>query len=111
MSEATGKSALWNQAPVMQDAPLTIFAGLRGLDALLAVAAFFASYFVLQGLTTLRLMVVFLSSLGLAAAWYLATLAVRRMGPDHFHWSFLHWAGLLPIRGVLPARGIRHEPF
>ena len=111
MSEESVKSTLWDSAPVLQDAPLTIFAGLRGLDVLLAVGAFFASYLLLQWLTTIRLMILLLTAIGIGIAFYAAILAVRKMGPDGFHWSFLHWFGVLPIRGAMTSRGIINEPF
>ena len=111
MSDAAGKSALWNDAPTLQDAPLTIFAGLRGLDAGLAALTFFASYLLLQSWTTLRLMLVFLAAGALSIAAYAVLLGVRQVGPDGFHWSFLHWFGVLPIPGALPPRGIWNEPF
>jgi hypothetical protein len=111
MSDGSGKSALWNHAPVMQDAPLTIFAGLRGVDVCLAVFTFFMSYLGLQGLTTLRLMLVFLAAGAISVAQYALMLAVRKVGPDGFHWSFLHWFGVLPMRGAVPPRGMRNEPF
>jgi hypothetical protein len=94
----------------MQDAPLTIFGGLRATDALLAFAAFFASYLLLQAVTTLRYLVLYLASITIGLAVYGLILGVRTRGPDGFHWSFLHWWGVLPIRGALPPRGVTTEP-
>jgi hypothetical protein len=95
----------------MQDAPLTIFGGLRALDGLVAFMSFFASNLFWQAFTTIRYLMVFLASLGIGIVVYMTILAVRRVGPDGFHWSFLHWFGVLPIRGAVPSRGVRHDPF
>jgi len=104
-------SALWNSAPTQQDEPLTIFGGLRAVDAALTFFTFFSSYMLLQAFTTLRYLLVFGSAIGLSIAFYLALLGVRQIGPDGFHWSFLHWFGVIPIRGAVPAKGVKHEPF
>jgi hypothetical protein len=111
MSDGTGKSALWDHAPVLQDAPLTIFAGLRGIDVCLAVLTFFTSYLCLQWFTAIRLMLAFLAAVAIAVALYAVMLAVRQVGPDGFHWSFLHWFGVLPMRGAVPPGGLRNDPF
>jgi hypothetical protein len=95
----------------MQDEPLTIFGGLRALDGLIAFVAFFGSNLLMQSVTTLRYLVVFLSAVAMGVSVYVVILAIRRVGPDGFHWSFLHWFGVLPMRGAVPSRGIEHEPF
>ena len=111
MSAAAGNDGLWNDAPTLQDAPLTIFAGLRSSDASLAALTFFASYLLLQAWTSWRLMLVFLAACALSIAAYAIMLGVRQVGPDGFHWSFAHWFGVWPIPGALPPRGIWNEPF
>ena len=111
MPDENPRSPLWNTAPTQQDEPLTIFGGLRALDVVMFFFAFFSSYLLLQSLTSLRYLIVFLSAIGIGVAFYLALLGVRQIGPEGFHWSFLHWFGVLPIRGATRAKGVHCEPF
>ena len=62
-------------------------------------------------LTTIRYLMVFIGAILTGIGVYLFLSWVRSKGPDGFHWSFLHWFGVLPMRGAVPSRGIEHDPF
>lgn len=108
---AEDKSALWDTAPVMQDAPLTVFGAIRAVDLLVSFATFFITYVVLQRATLIRYLSVWAMSIVMALLVFIVLLGVRKVGPDGYEWSFLHWIGFFKIPGAIRAQGETIERF